>query len=133
MLATVMEPALTECSDDRSPEKLGEFLRQRNGDYRIGRLVVIGATSIETGEPLPQDQLPYRMPMYVDWVPDGEVATLLRTLQVGNPQRLAIYATMRTTIGDVQRMKASLEPERIRGEWFNVWKALLDLLKIVGA
>ena len=76
-------------------------------------------------------EIPYTSAMYVEWVPEGGESALLASLQNGNPQTLAVYARASMAVSDVRRIKALLEQDRIRGEWFSVWRPLIGLVEIL--
>lgn len=98
---------------------------------RAGNLVLIAPTDRVDGSAMPAEEIPHMSPMYVEWVPEGGESALLASLQNGNPQTLAIYARAPMAVSDVQRIKALLEQDRIRDEWFSVWRPLIGLVEIL--
>lgn len=96
-----------------------------------GKLVIIGATKNEDGTPMDVDAIPYTSPFYVGFARDGEVHKLLDDLQRGNPQRLTVYGITNATFDEVQELKRALVADHIRGDWFSVWRPLIDVIRIL--
>lgn len=96
-----------------------------------GRLVIIGATKNEDGSPMDVDAIPYTSPFFVGFARDGEVHELVDALQRGNPQRLTVYGMTRATFDEVQELKRVLAADHIRGEWFSVWRPLIDVIRVL--
>jgi hypothetical protein len=96
-----------------------------------GKLVIIGPTKHEDGTPMDVDAIPYTSPFYVGFAKAGEVHLLLDDLQRGNPQRLTVYGFTSATFDEVQELKRALAADHIRGDWFSVWRPLIDVIRIL--
>lgn len=97
----------------------------------LGKLVIIGPTTNENGTPMPVDKIPERMPLWVDWVKDGSIGERLKELQVGNPDRLTVYAIGAATLAEVTRLRELLTQAGCgaQGKWFRAWGPLVYVIE----
>jgi hypothetical protein len=96
-----------------------------------GRLVLIGPTWHEDGQPMEISELPENTPMFVGWCESPEFGELLGGLQEGNPHRLALYGTSSAERHEVYRLKRVLRNELIRGEWYRVSAPLIAVIELL--
>jgi hypothetical protein len=96
-----------------------------------GRLVVIGPTRHEDGQPMEISELPANSPMFVGWCESSEFGELIGTLQEGNPQRLALYGSSSAERHEVYRLQRVLRHELIRGEWYCVGAPLIAVIELL--
>jgi hypothetical protein len=96
-----------------------------------GRLVLIGPTRHEDGQPMEISELPANSAMFIGWCEPAEFGELLSGLQEGNPHRLALYGTSAAERHEVYRLKRVLRHELIRGEWYRVSAPLIAVIELL--
>jgi hypothetical protein len=96
-----------------------------------GRLVLIGPTSHEDGQPIEISELPANTPMFIGWCDSPSFGELLSGLQEGNPHRLALYGTSAAERHEVYRLKRVLRNDHIRGDWYRVSAPLIAVIELL--
>lgn len=112
-------------------QKLGASAYGTRAAPSAGRLVLIGPTCHEDGQPMEIAELPQGTPMYVGWRGPADFGTVLGALQAGNPERLALYGTTTAERHEVYRLKRVLRNELIRGEWYRVGPPLMAVIELL--
>lgn len=96
-----------------------------------GRLVLIGPTWHEDGQPMEITELPMSTAMFVGWCDAPEFGGLLDGLQEGNPNRLALYGTSTAERHEVYRLKRVLRHDHIRGDWYCLGAPLIAVIELL--
>ena len=112
-------------------EKLRAASRAPRPDTSQGRLVLIGPTRHEDGQPMEISELPANSPMFIGWCESAELGDLLSGLQEGNPERLALYGSSAAGRHEVYRLRHVLRHELIRGEWYCVGAPVIAVLELL--